>query len=212
MNSIAAIRTDYKLRSLDESDVANEPFGQFSRWWGEATASDIYEVNAMTLATVSPDGTPSARIVLLKGYDESGFVFYTNYRSHKAADMEANNKVALLFFWKELERQVRIEGIIEKVEAAQSDEYFNSRPEGSKIGAWASPQSTVIASREVIEENVTELEKSFAGKQIDRPPHWGGYVVKPTLVEFWQGRPSRLHDRIQYVLRNNEWLIERLAP
>jgi len=212
MNSIAAIRTDYKLRSLHESDVANEPFGQFSRWWEEATASDIYEVNAMTLATVSPDGTPSARIVLLKGYDESGFVFYTNYRSHKAADMEANNKVALLFFWKELERQVRIEGIIEKVEAAQSDEYFNSRPEGSKIGAWASPQSTVIASREVIEENVTELEKSFAGKKIDRPPHWGGYVVKPTLVEFWQGRPSRLHDRIQYVLRNNEWLIERLAP
>lgn len=212
MNSIAAIRTDYKLRSLDESDVANEPFGQFTRWWEEATASDIHEVNAMTLATVSPDGTPSARIVLLKGYDESGFVFYTNYRSHKAADMEANNKVALLFFWKELERQVRIEGIIDKVEAAQSDEYFNSRPEGSKIGAWASPQSTVIASREVIEENVAELEKSFAGKQIDRPPHWGGYIVKPTLVEFWQGRPSRLHDRIQYVLRNNEWLIERLAP
>jgi pyridoxamine 5'-phosphate oxidase len=212
MNSIADIRTDYKLRSLHESDVASEPFGQFSRWWEEATASDIYEVNAMTLATVSPDGTPSARIVLLKGYDESGFVFYTNYRSHKAADMEANNKVALLFFWKELERQVRIEGIIEKVEAAQSDEYFNSRPEGSKIGAWASPQSTVISSREVIEENVTELEKSFAGKQIDRPPHWGGYAVKPTLVEFWQGRPSRLHDRIQYVLKSNGWKIERLAP
>ncbi|MCP9752101.1 pyridoxamine 5'-phosphate oxidase [Ferruginibacter sp. HRS2-29] len=212
MTSIAAIRTDYKLRSLHESDVAPGPFAQFTRWWNEAMASDISEVNAMTLATVAADGTPSARIVLLKGYDEAGFVFYTNYHSRKAADMEANNKVVLLFFWKELERQVRIEGVIEKVDASQSDEYFASRPEGSKIGAWASPQSSVIASREVIEENVTELEKSFAGKEIDRPPHWGGYVVKPTLIEFWQGRQSRLHDRIQYILKGNEWKIERLAP
>jgi pyridoxamine 5'-phosphate oxidase len=212
MTSIADIRKDYKLSSLHEHDVAANAITQFTKWWNEAVASDIHEVNAMTLATVDAGNTPSARIVLLKGYDENGFVFYTNYHSHKAADMEANNKVALLFFWKELERQVRIEGTISKTSEQQSDEYFASRPAGSKIGAWASPQSTIITSREVIEENVVELEKSFAGNNISRPPHWGGYVVKPARIEFWQGRPGRLHDRIQYTLKDNQWVIERLAP
>jgi pyridoxamine 5'-phosphate oxidase len=210
--NIADIRKDYKLRSLHEADVAADAILQFTKWWDEAIASEIGEVNAMTLATVDAGNTPSARIVLLKGYDENGFVFYTNYHSHKAADMEANNRVALLFFWKELERQVRIEGVISKTSEQQSDAYFASRPEGSKIGAWASPQSTVIASREVIEENVAELAKSFAGSAIDRPPHWGGYVVKPALIEFWQGRQSRLHDRIQYTLKEGQWITERLAP
>jgi pyridoxamine 5'-phosphate oxidase len=166
----------------------------------------------MTLATATPAGKPSARIVLLKGFDENGFVFFTNYKSHKANEIADNRQVALIFFWKELERQVRIEGLVTKVSEAASDEYFNLRPEGSKIGAWASPQSKVIPSRTVIESNAAEIEKNFSGKEIERPPHWGGYVVKPNLIEFWQGRSSRLHDRIQYSIKEDNWLIERLAP
>lgn len=212
MTNIADIRKDYKQRSLDESDVVKDPVQQFSKWWEEAMSSEIDEVNAMTLATADVAGKPSARIVLLKGFDENGFVFFTNYNSHKAAEIAANPFVSLVFFWKELERQVRIEGTIQKVAAEDSDAYFNSRPVGSRIGAWASPQSTVIPSREVIEKKVQELEKDFETKAIERPPHWGGYVVAPQLIEFWQGRPSRLHDRIQYTKVENDWKIERLAP
>lgn len=212
MNSIADIRQDYQLKTLNEADVAANPIIQFGKWWDEAMHSNIDEVNAMTLATATKQGMPSARIVLLKGFDENGFVFFTNYSSHKAQEIEENNHVALLFFWKELQRQVRIEGSIAKINTAASDEYFNSRPEGSKIGAWASPQSMAIPSRAFLEDKVKELENNSKEKQIPRPLHWGGYVVKPVLMEFWQGRSSRLHDRIQYRHIKNTWQIERLAP
>ncbi len=213
MSNISDIRKDYSLQVLQEADVQSNPMMQFDRWWKEALESQIEEVNAMTLATASSTGKPSARIVLLKGVEENGFVFFTNYNSHKGKEIAENPFACLVFFWKELERQIRIEGTIEKISEADSDAYFYSRPVGSRIGAWASPQSIVITSREVIEENVSELAKSFAGKEIDRPPHWGGYIVKPELVEFWQGRSNRLHDRIQYrISESGEWLIERLAP
>lgn len=213
MNSIADIRKDYKLRSLDETDVVADPIKQFEKWWNEATHSNIEEVNAMTLATSTSTGKPSARIVLLKGFDKNGFVFFTNYNSHKAAEIAENAQVALVFFWKELERQVRIEGTVVKASNEDSDTYFDSRPEGSKIGAWASPQSKIIASREVIETNMKEIQNNFGGKEIERPDFWGGYVVKPVLIEFWQGRSSRLHDRLQYNrCENNTWKIQRLAP
>lgn len=211
--SIADIRKDYRMHSLNEADVAAHPIDQFTRWWDEAVESKIEEVNAMTLATATASGLPSARIVLLKGYDKRGFIFFTNYHSHKGRELEQNPRACLVFFWKELERQVRIEGLVEKIPAAESEEYFNSRPEGSRIGAWASPQSTVIKGREVIEENVTSLEKRFAGGTIPRPEHWGGYLVKPVNIEFWQGRSSRLHDRIRYMHDMGEkWIIQRLAP
>jgi len=211
--SIADIRTDYMMHVLNETDVAADAFDQFTKWWEDAVKSEIDEVNAMTLATATKDGTPSARIVLLKGYDKNGFVFFTNYLSHKGKELAENPRACLLFFWKELERQVRIDGVVEKIPPAESEEYFQSRPPGSRIGAWASPQSTVIANREVIEKNVTELEKKYASGEIPRPEHWGGYIIKPTSIEFWQGRSSRLHDRIRYTLqKNNQWLIERLAP
>jgi pyridoxamine 5'-phosphate oxidase len=213
MHTIADIRKEYKLQTLDEADVHADAIQQFHKWWNEALMSEIEEVNAMTLATATVSGKPSARVVLLKGYDESGFVFFTNYHSHKGMELAENPVASLVFFWKELERQVRIDGTVEKTTSNESDLYFHSRPVESRIGAWASPQSKVIASREVIEENLAELQKSFAGKGIDRPPHWGGYIVKPTLIEFWQGRPGRLHDRIQYTIQaNGSWKVERLAP
>jgi pyridoxamine 5'-phosphate oxidase len=210
---IAAIRKDYQLQSLLETDVANNPFEQFNRWWDDAIKSDLDEVNAMTLATASATGMPSARIVLLKSASADGFVFFTNYNSHKGKELEENPFACLVFFWKELERQIRITGTIEKVTAAESDEYFNSRPAGSRIGAWASPQSSIIPSRKTIETNIAQYEQEFAGAQITRPPHWGGYIVKPTVIEFWQGRPNRLHDRIQYTKQPDEsWKFDRLAP
>lgn len=213
MSSIPDLRKEYKLRSLSEADVAADPLAQFTTWWNEATNAGIDEVNAMTLSTASADGLPSARIVLLKGYDPAGFVFFTNYNSFKAQQIAENPRAALLFFWKELERQVRITGIIEKTTEAESDTYYNSRPEGSRIGAWASPQSHVIESREWLERREQDYQKEFDGKRILRPENWGGYRIKPVAVEFWQGRPSRLHDRIQYTLQENgEWKIERLAP
>jgi len=208
---IAGIRTDYRLRSLTEADVAPNPFEQFTRWWQEAIHSKIEEVNAMTLATATKEGLPSARIVLLKGYDSNGFTFFTNYDSQKGNEMAENPHVALVFFWRELERQVRIEGLVKQTTAAVSDEYFFSRPAGSRIGAWSSPQSKVIDSREVLEGNEQQFTKQF-GENIPRPPHWGGYIVAPTRVEFWQGRSNRLHDRIQYRLENDSWKIVRLAP
>jgi pyridoxamine 5'-phosphate oxidase len=212
-STIADIRKDYKLRFLLEEDVDANAIHQFDKWWQEAIHSEIDEVNAMTLATASADGVPAARIVLLKGFDERGFVFFTNYDSFKGLQMAENPRACLVFFWKELERQVRITGLVEKVSAEESDIYFNSRPEGSRIGAWASPQSQVIVSREWLEEREKTLSKDFAGKPVKRPAHWGGYRVKPINIEFWQGRPSRLHDRIQYSLQaDNTWTIERLAP
>ena len=212
--SIADIRKDYKLRSLDESDVAGNPIDQFTRWWDEAIKSNIDEVNAMTLATATKTGMPSARIVLLKGYDANGFVFFTNYESQKGKELAENPQAALVFFWKELERQVRIDGIIEKVAAIESDVYFQSRPAGSRIGAWASPQSKQISGREVIENNYRVFEEKFPDPEaIPRPLHWGGYIVKPHTIEFWQGRSSRMHDRIQYKIEaGNQWAIQRLAP
>ncbi len=210
--TIADIRKDYKLESLLEKDVKSNPFQQFSIWWEEAMKSEIDEVNSMTLATVGSSGKPSARIVLLKGYTSEGFVFFTNYLSRKGKEMDENPHVALVFFWKELERQIRVEGTVEKICEEDSDTYFNSRPEESKIGAWASPQSTPIADRYIIEDNVQKYTEKFSTEKISRPPHWGGYIVRPIKIEFWQGRSSRLHDRIQYTLLGNEWNIERLAP
>ncbi|MEP7163266.1 MAG: pyridoxamine 5'-phosphate oxidase [Ferruginibacter sp.] len=214
MNDIASIRKDYKLKGLDEKDVQQDPIDQFEKWWQDVLGSTIEEVNAMTLATANKSGRPSARIVLLKGFTKDGFIFFTNYESHKGLELRENPQASLVFFWKELERQVRIEGLAEKISAEESDSYFKTRPEGSKIGAWASPQSKVIASREFIETNVSSIEKKFTGSgEIQRPPHWGGYIIRPSVIEFWQGRPSRLHDRIQYTkLENGTWKIERLAP
>lgn len=211
--NIGAIRRDYSHKSLSENDVDANAISQFGKWWEEAVNSKIDEVNAMTLATASIDALPSARIVLLKEFNERGFVFFTNYESYKAQQLAENPKACLVFFWKELERQVRITGLIEKITAKQSDDYFQSRPESSRIGAWASPQSRVIEGRQWLDEKFNELVKEMEGTSISRPPHWGGYIVKPVVIEFWQGRPSRLHDRIQYTLEENgEWKIERLAP
>ncbi|WP_205512997.1 pyridoxamine 5'-phosphate oxidase [Longitalea arenae] len=212
-STIADIRKDYKLKSLLENDVDPNAIRQFDTWWQEALNSAIDEVNAMTLATASADGVPAARIVLLKGYDERGFVFFTNYESFKGLQLAENPRACLVFFWKELERQVRITGLVEKVSAGESDLYFNSRPEGSRIGAWASPQSQVIANREWLEEREKKFRTDFGSQALIRPANWGGYRVKPITIEFWQGRPSRLHDRLLYTLqRDNTWTIERLAP
>lgn len=210
--SISDIRKEYMRESLSEGDVELNPFMQFTRWWREALGAEILEVNAMTLATANAAGKPSARIVLLKGYDDKGFVFFTNYQSRKGQEITQNDQATLLFFWKELERQVRIEGRIEKISDQENDEYFHSRPEGSRIGAWSSPQSKVIKDRTVIEENVRNYTEKFSGGSIPRPEHWGGYRVIPELIEFWQGRPSRLHDRILYTSDQENWIIQRLAP
>ena len=212
MSSIADIRRDYSLKTLLETEVADNPFLQFGDWWQQAIESEIDEVNAMTLATASLEGVPSARIVLLKAYDEKGFVFFTNYESAKGQELAENPKASLLFFWKELERQVRITGLVEKVSAAENDEYFLSRPTGSQIGAWASPQSRVIENRSWLENRVKELAEKFKTEQLTRPPHWGGYRVKPVIIEFWQGRSSRLHDRFKYTKTEQGWKVERLAP
>lgn len=211
--NLAQIRTDYHLASLEKEEVGSNPIAFFEQWMLQAEHAEITEVNAMALTTVDTSGKPHARIVLLKGIEDGGFVFFTNYESHKGKEIQHNNKVALLFFWKELERQVRIEGIIEKASEAYSDQYFHSRPKGSQIGANASPQSQVIENRTILEDNVADLEKEFENKVIPRPENWGGYIVKPTLIEFWQGRRSRLHDRIVCEKKeDNTWKIYRLAP
>ena len=211
--NIADIRKDYKMQSLSEADVAVTPKEQFDRWWSDAMKSDILEVNAMTLATVDKEGAPSARIVLLKGYDERGFVFFTNYNSAKGSELAHNSNACLVFFWKELERQVRITGVAEKISNEESIAYFNSRPDGSKIGAWASPQSLAVAGKAWLKETFDYYVERFKHGEIPKPPHWGGYRVKPVKAEFWQGRPSRMHDRILYTKQpDSNWKIERLAP
>jgi pyridoxamine 5'-phosphate oxidase len=211
--NIADIRKEYKLQTLSEKEAAADAIEQFDQWWDEAINSELVEVNAMTLATASANGIPDARIVLLKGYDKNGFVFFTNYQSNKGKELLDNPNACLVFFWAALERQVRITGTVAKISGTESDAYFISRPVGSRMGAWASPQSEVITKREEIEENLKNIEQQFSDGNIPRPPHWGGYIVKPVQIEFWQGRPSRLHDRIRYALQvNNNWLIERLAP
>jgi pyridoxamine 5'-phosphate oxidase len=212
LSSIADIRRDYKQQSLNEADMSADGIAQFTRWWEEAISSEIDEVNAMTLATTTKEGIPSARIVLLKGYDKNGFVFFTNYDSQKGKELAVNPHAALVFFWKELERQVRIEGVVEKVSPEESDRYYDSRPAASRIGAWASPQSEIIKDRAMIENEFLAFEKKFGSDIIPRPPYWGGYIVKPSLIEFWQGRSSRLHDRIQYTRNDGGWKMERLAP
>lgn len=213
MSTIADIRKEYMLETLSESGAESNAIAQFDNWWQEAIKSAVEEVNAMTLSTATRDGKPSARIVLLKDYDENGFVFFTNYESHKGKELADNPQACIVFFWKELERQVRVEGIVEKVSSEESDAYFFSRPAGSQVGAWASPQSKLIAGREVIEDNVIKYSEQFEEESITRPPHWGGYRLKPQLIEFWQGRESRLHDRLQYTLQEDgAWKIERLAP
>ena len=211
--NIADIRKNYSQKKLSEKKADANPMKQFAKWWKQAAASKIDEVNAMTLATASQDGVPAARIVLLKGVDENGFIFFTNYESFKGQQLTENPKACLVFFWKELERQVRITGLVEKISVAASDEYFHSRPEGSQLGAIASPQSRIIENREWLDKHFKKLKKQLKNEIIQRPEHWGGYIVKPVIIEFWQGRPSRLHDRLQYSLQETgEWKIERLAP
>jgi len=210
---IADIRKDYFHKSLDETEVESNPIKQFDCWWKEALEANINEVNAMTVATSSADGMPSARIMLLKGFSEKGFVFFTNYNSFKGQQLTENPRVCLVFFWKELERQVRITGIIEKTSDAESDAYFQSRPKASQVGAITSPQSQVIESRQWLDDRYKKLTEQSEKIAIQRPVHWGGYLVKPVIIEFWQGRPGRLHDRIQYsLLDDGSWKIERLAP
>ena len=210
--NIADIRKEYRQQALLENNIENNPFNQFQKWWEDAVRSDIDEVNAMTLATASATGLPAARIVLLKAFDEKGFVFYSNYESVKGMQLGENPRACLVFFWKELERQVRITGLVEKATNVESDVYYNSRPATSRIGAWASPQSQVITNRNWLEENEKKYTAAFEGTNIVRPANWGGYRVKPVTIEFWQGRASRLHDRIQYTREADNWLIERLAP
>ena len=210
--TIANLRREYAKQALDEQSVAAEPLAQFRIWFDAALASGIVEPNAMVLSTADADGRPSARVVLLKDIDDRGLSFYTNYNSRKADDIAANPRVSLTFWWQELERQVRVEGRAEQLAEAESDLYFASRPRGSRLGAWASPQSAVVASREELEHALEEVETRFGDGDVARPPHWGGYRVVPDVVEFWQGRPARLHDRIRYRRSSDKWLIERLAP
>ncbi len=200
------------LEALDEEVAGHDPIAFFRKWFSEAEGAQITDINAMTLATVDANAAPHARIVLLKGLDEEGFVFFTNYDSAKGTEIAANPNVALAFYWKELERQIRIEGRVSKVAEAESNAYFQSRPAGSKIGAWASPQSRKITHRNILDTNYSKYESEFSNIDIPRPPHWGGYRVIPHHIEFWQGRASRMHDRIVFTLENGNWERHRLAP
>ncbi|MEP0547774.1 MAG: pyridoxamine 5'-phosphate oxidase [Rhodothermales bacterium] len=210
--NVADLRRTYTLADLSEQGADADPLRFFERWFDEAVSAEVREPNAMTLATLGADGQPAARIVLLKGVDAEGFVFYTNYESRKARELEAHPRAALVFWWEALERQVRIEGTVGRVDAAESDAYFASRPRGSRLGAWASDQSRPIADRAVLEEKLAEVEAAYPGDAVPRPPHWGGYRLTPTLFEFWQGRASRLHDRLEYTPGPDGWTIRRLAP
>jgi pyridoxamine 5'-phosphate oxidase len=210
--NIADLRKDYLLAGLREQDVDPDPIRQFDVWFQQALASNLTDANAMTLATASPNGRPSARVVLLKDFDERGFVFYTNYDSRKGRELLENPYAAVVFYWAEMERQVRIEGITEQVTREESEAYFRSRPEMSRLGAWASHQSQVIPDRETLEQKVRELNEQYSQGDIPLPPHWGGYRLIPDRIEFWQGRASRLHDRILYVHQGERWTMQRLSP
>ncbi len=212
-NNVANIRKEYSLQSLSEKEVDINPIRQFENWWEDAIRSEVDEVNAMTLATASSNGLPSARIVLLKGFSEKGFVFFGNYESYKGQQLAENPRASLLFFWKELQRQVRIVGIAKKICDEESDAYFHSRPIASQLGACVSPQSRVIENRKWLDDQFEEVSKKMSGSAIARPNYWGGYLVQPIVIEFWQGRINRLHDRLQYTLQEDgSWKTERLAP
>jgi len=212
IETLQNLRQDYRSAALTEQEADKNPVSQFAAWFTDAMTAKIFEPNVMTLATADKAGRPSARIVLLKGFNEEGFTFYTNYNSHKGKELAENPYAALVFFWAELERQVRIEGSVTKIDPQISDQYFHSRPVGSQIGAIVSPQSSIIESRDLLELKVNQLTEEFKEKEIPRPAHWGGYIVKPMTIEFWQGRTSRLHDRINYHLVDGNWIINRLAP
>ena len=210
---IAEIRKEYSHKTLVESEIDPNPIKQFNTWWQDALEAKIVEVNAMTVATASADGVPSARTMLLKGFSERGFVFFTNYNSFKGQQLSENPKACLVFFWKELERQVRITGIVQKTSNEESNAYFQSRPKASQVSAIASPQSQVIESRKWLDDYYANQLEQLANANIERPLHWGGFIVRPVIIEFWQGRPGRLHDRIQYSISDDgSWKIERLAP
>ncbi|HEX3102491.1 MAG TPA: pyridoxamine 5'-phosphate oxidase [Pyrinomonadaceae bacterium] len=209
---MADLRRDYSSRELTEESIAADPFTQFAAWMNDVLEAELKDPTAMTLSTVGADGSPSSRIVLLKGFDADGFVFFTNYKSNKGRDLTGNHNAVIHFFWAELERQINVQGSVTRTSAEESDEYFNSRPFESRIGALASDQSEQIASRTILEERVAELSEKYADGNVPRPPHWGGFRLTPNRFEFWQGRPSRLHDRICYKLENGQWMISRLAP
>ena len=209
---VADLREEYTKAGLDESDLDPNPIEQFRRWFEEALNAGLHEPNAMTLATATPDGKPSARVVLLKGYDERGFVFYTNFEGRKGRELDENPRCALLFYWGELERQVRIEGRASRVPDGEADAYFASRPRGSQLGAWASAQSREVEGREVLEDRLRKLEAEYEGREVPRPPFWGGYRVEPDVFEFWQGRENRLHDRLAYGREGGMWRVSRLQP
>lgn len=210
--SIAELRREYRLASLDASDVDPDPVTEFGKWMDQALRADLQEPHAMTLATASADGVPSARVVLLRGYDAGGFSFFTDYRSRKGRELADNPRACGVFYWPELERQIRVSGTVRKVSREESDAYFRSRPPGSRLGAWASTQSAVIADRNVLEERLREAAARFGDADVPLPDHWGGYRIVPTEFEFWQGRESRLHDRLRYRKQGDLWRLERLSP